>query len=68
VLCAQAGILPLPQEGWQALWVGLTIVYPIERIVLALSAASIGASLFKVLRSANLTKLISRDGRREKSP
>jgi hypothetical protein len=68
VLCAQAGILPLPQEGWQALWVGLTIIYPIERIVIALSAASIGASLFKVLRSANLTKLISRDGRREKSP
>jgi hypothetical protein len=68
VLSAQAGILPLPEGGWQALYASLTIVYPIERIVIALGAAFVGIPLFKVLRSANLTRLISRDGRQEKCP
>jgi hypothetical protein len=61
VLSTQAGILPIPAGGWQALYVSLTVIYPIERTVIALGAAFIGAPLFKVLRSANLTKLIGRD-------
>ena len=68
VLSTQAGILPIPTGGWQALYVSLTLVYPIERTVIALGAAFVGAPLFKVLRSANLTKLISRDDHREKHP
>ena len=62
LLSSQVGILPLPQGGWQALYVSLTIVYPIERTVIALGAAFIGAPLFKVLRSSNLIKLINRGG------
>jgi len=64
VLCSQAGILPLPQGGWQLLYQGLTIVYPIERTIIALGATLIGAPLFKVLKSADLAKLFNRGGRR----
>lgn len=35
-------------------WQTLTVLYPVERIVIALSATFIGASLSKVLRSTNL--------------
>jgi hypothetical protein len=68
LLSAQVGILPIPQGGWQVLYVSLTIVYPIERTVIALGAAFVGALLFKVLRSSNLIKLINREGNQEKYP
>lgn len=68
LVSSQVGILPLPQGGWQALYVSLTVVYPIERIVIALGAAFVGAPLFKVLRSSNLIKLINRSGNGEKYP
>jgi hypothetical protein len=35
-------------------WQALTILYPVERIVIALGAMLIGASLLKVLKSTNL--------------
>jgi hypothetical protein len=35
-------------------WQTLAFLYPVERIVIALSATFIGASLSRVLRSANL--------------
>lgn len=68
VLSAQAGILQLPKDGWKALYESLTIIYPIERTVIASGAAFVGIPLFKVLRSANLIRLINRDGRKEKCP
>jgi MFS family permease len=54
-------LFPAPLGGWQALWEGLTIVYPIERTVIALGSAFIGAPLFRVLQSANLTRAINRE-------
>jgi hypothetical protein len=39
---------------WKVNWQFLTFLYPVERIIIALSAAFIGASVHKVLRSANV--------------
>lgn len=39
---------------WTDLWQLLTLIYPIERIIIALIAALIGVSIYKVLLSANL--------------
>jgi hypothetical protein len=39
---------------WKANWQFLTFLYPVERIIIALSAAFIGTSVHKVLRTANI--------------
>lgn len=54
-------IFPVPVGGWLALWQSLAFVYPFERIIIALGSAFIGASLLKVLRSANLLHFSNRE-------
>jgi predicted membrane protein len=54
-------IFPPPLGGWQALWQGLTLLYPIERTVIALGSAFIGAPLLSVLRSSNLMQVVNRE-------
>jgi hypothetical protein len=44
-------------NAWKANWQFLTFLYPVERIIIALAAAFIGASVYKVLRSANIMPL-----------
>ena len=39
----------------------LTVQYPAERITIALGAAFIGAPLFRIIRSANLLRLVDRE-------
>jgi hypothetical protein len=41
-------------------WVFTTFLYPVERTVIALGAAFVGASLYRVLRSANFMPLLNR--------
>lgn len=43
-----------------ATWITTAFLYPIERIIIAISAALIGTSLFKVLKAANLVPFLSR--------
>jgi hypothetical protein len=59
-------LTPNSLESWLVTWQGLTIVYPVERIIIALGSALIGASLFKILRSTNLLQAINRES--EKFP
>jgi len=59
-------LTPNSLESWLVTWQGLTIVYPVERIIIALGSAFIGASLFKILRSTNLLQAINRES--EKFP
>lgn len=40
---------------WRLYWQSLTLLYPIERIIIASIAALIGAALYRALKSANLT-------------
>jgi len=41
-------------KAWEIYWQGLTVLYPVERIIIALSAAFIGTSIHKVLKSSNI--------------
>lgn len=50
-------------DYFRATWVAITFLYPIERTVIALSAAFTGASLYKVLRSAKLMPFLNRTNR-----
>jgi predicted membrane protein len=47
-------------NAWRIIWQTTTFLYPVERIIIALSAALIGASLHRVLKSANLAHLLNR--------
>lgn len=58
-------LVPSSLGGWLLMWQGLTIVYPIERMIIALGSALIGSLLLKVLRSSNLMPLFSREGKKE---
>lgn len=40
-------------------WIATTLIYPIERIIIALAATLTGTALFKVLKSANLIPLLN---------
>lgn len=53
-------------NAWKAIWQVTAFLYPVERIIIALSAAFVGASLHKVLKSANLTPVPSRARSSEK--
>jgi hypothetical protein len=44
-------------NAWKANWQVITFLYPIERIIIALGAAFIGASVHKVLRTAHVMHL-----------
>jgi len=50
-------------NDWTTGWQVLTWIYPIERIIIALSTALIGAFLYKVLMFANLVPFINREKR-----
>jgi len=41
-------------DAWRANWQILSFLYPIERIIIAVSATLIGVSLHKVMKSANI--------------
>jgi len=48
-------LIQMPDVNYfKGTWESITFLYPIERIIIALSAAFIGASLTKVLKSANI--------------
>lgn len=43
--------------AWRAYWQGLTFLYPLERIIIALGASLVGTSLNKALRTVNIKAL-----------
>jgi hypothetical protein len=47
-------------NAWKVIWQATTFLYPIERIIIAVSAAFIGASLRRALKSASLTRVLDR--------
>jgi len=47
-------------KAWEIYWRGLTILYPVERTIIALIASFMGAALYKVLKSANLVQFLNR--------
>jgi len=48
-------------NAWTTAWQVITWIYPIERIIITLSATFIGAFLYKVLMFANLMPLFNRE-------
>jgi hypothetical protein len=46
-------------NAWRIVWEATTFLYPIERIIIALGAAFIGASLLRVLKLTNLTHVLN---------
>jgi len=54
-------ISSFPTEGWTGLWQGLTVLYPIERTIIAIVSALIGAPLLRVLKSSNLVPVLSHE-------
>jgi hypothetical protein len=55
-------------NSWRATWQFLTVIYPIERIIIALMGTTIGTTLHIILKSANLTLLFNSAVQREKCP
>lgn len=49
-------------------WQVLTFLYPLERTLIALAATLIGAALYKVLESANLTQIFNHANRPGRPP
>lgn len=47
-------------NAWKVNWQVITFLYPLERTLIALSAAFVGASLHKVLKSTDLTSTLNR--------
>jgi len=46
-------------KAWEMYWRGLTILYPVERTIIALIASFLGAALYKVLKSTNLIQFLN---------
>jgi hypothetical protein len=61
-------LFPNPPIVQLGLFQVLYVQYPIERTIIALGSAFIGAPLFRVLRSAKLLPLISQDNIKERIP
>jgi hypothetical protein len=53
-------------NAWKANWQVIAFLYPVERTIIALSAALIGVSLYKVLTSARLMPFSGRTNCQEK--
>lgn len=53
---------------WRGIWQIITILYPIERIVIAIIATLIGSSLIGVLKHSNLAKIMKTSVGYEKNP
>jgi len=43
-------------NSWEAIWKVTAFLYPVERTIIALSATFIGASAYRILKSANLSQ------------
>jgi len=57
-------VLPWPillanVKAWEIYWQGLTVLYPVERIIIALISSFMGAALYKVLKSSNLMQVLT---------
>jgi predicted membrane protein len=48
-------IIHLSNVDYLATWIGTTLLYPVERTIIALGAALVGVSLYKILKSTNFT-------------
>jgi hypothetical protein len=46
-------------NAWRLNWQIIAWIYPVERIIISLAAAFISVTLHKVLKSANLTKMLT---------
>ncbi|MCD6445365.1 hypothetical protein J7L49_01075 [Candidatus Bathyarchaeota archaeon] len=46
-------IFVLNPNSWLPTWIGLTWIYPVERMIITASATVIGVPLYKVLKSSN---------------
>jgi hypothetical protein len=46
-------------NSWRAIWQITTFLYPLERTIIALGATFIGASLYRVLKSAKLSSSLN---------
>jgi hypothetical protein len=53
-------------NAWRAIWQLITFIYPAERMVIAIIAASVGGAVYRVLKSANLLPFLTRAGSQEK--
>lgn len=51
---------------WEATWESLTVLYPVERMIIALGAAFIGTALTKTLKLTSLPPSIGKSWRGEK--
>ena len=52
--------------GWTTIWQVVTWIYPVERILIALSATPIGIALYKTLKSSDLIVMTDHKERRGK--
>jgi len=52
-------------DAWKATWQVVTWIYPIERIIIALTATFIGVFLYKILIHANLMPFLNQSKPRE---
>lgn len=55
-------LVPNPPAVQLGLFEVLTVQYPIERTIIALASALIGAPLFRILQSSNLLQIVNREG------
>jgi hypothetical protein len=54
-------IIHIPDSNYfLGTWVATSILYPVERTIIAMGAAFVGASLYKVLRSTSFMPLLNR--------
>lgn len=58
-LTLEMALFPQGTNYFTGTWIATTLIYPIERIIIALAAAFTGTALFKVLKSANLMPLLN---------
>jgi predicted membrane protein len=59
-------ILVSSMNSLKANWEFITFLYPVERTIIAVSAAFIGTSLYKVLKSSNLKSFLNHTNAQEK--
>jgi hypothetical protein len=52
---------PFPPNVQLGYFIGLTVQYPAERLVIALGSAFIGTALFRILQSSNLLRIVNHE-------
>ena len=51
-----------PLSGsWTVQWQGLTLLYPVERMIIAIGSSLVGTPLIRVLRSSNMIPVLSHE-------